>query len=167
MLASMASRLSRVIRGWMPESGQSKRQTGGDRWQVLPHPISGHSTADSLPVPVVAVRRHGPSGQLEVVRGYHPTPEWPGGDAPRTAKRYLISAASFNPHPRRELTIGDERFVFSTLPNSVCCKSCGQGDMGFGFVSAEAPLAGARRSAVGLRSLCESCAESQARIALA
>jgi hypothetical protein len=162
----MASRLARLFRSRAPAPGLPRQQAGGDRWQALPHPVSGHSTADSLPVPVVAVRRHGPSGQLEVVRGHHPTPEWPGADPPRTARRYVISAASFNPHPRRELTIGDGRFVFATLPNSVRCRSCGAGDMGFGFVASEAPPAGTRRSAVGLRSLCEPCAERQAQVAL-
>ncbi|MGD0833135.1 MAG: hypothetical protein ABSA40_01750 [Candidatus Dormibacteria bacterium] len=139
---------------------------GADHWQVLPHPVPGHSTGDGLPVPVVAVRRHGLSGQLEVIRGLHPTAEWPRAEPPPGSRRHLVSAASFNPHPPRELVIQGDRFSFSTLPNSVRCRSCGVGDIGFGFVSPEASPAGTVRSAVGLRTLCEPCAEWQARVSV-
>ncbi len=163
----MTSRLARFVRGARTPAGQAPGHPGGDRWQVLPHPVPGHSTGDGLPVPVVAVRRHGLSGQLEVICGFHPTADWPGPEAPPGSKRHLISAASFNPHPRRELVIQGDRFCFNTLPNSVHCRSCGEGDIGFGFVSPEADSAGTERSPIGVRTLCEPCAEWQARVPVA
>src|SRR5579864_994847 len=114
----------------VPSAGQPGRNGGGDRWQELAQPIPGYSTIDGLPVAVVVVRREPESGRLEVVRGHHPTPEWPGVAAPPGAKRHLIPAASFNPVPRRELSIGEERFFFNTVARSVTCRDCGQDNVG-------------------------------------
>jgi len=160
----MASRLTRLIRGLVSPAGQSTRQSGLDRWQPLTHPVPGHSTIDGLPVPVVAVRRHADSGQLEVIRGFHPTHEWPGAAAPPGAQRHVIPAASFNPHPRRELSIRDELFRYNTVASSACCTSCGKSGIGFGFVSSASSLEGAERNPAAHRTLCEPCAEKQARV---
>lgn len=162
----MAPRLSRLIRGWVSPAGQPPRQAGPDGWQRLDHPVPGHSTIDGLPVPVVAVRRHADSGQLEVIRGFHPTPEWPGLLAPAGAQRHLIPAASFNPHPRRELSIRDERFGYNTVASSACCRSCGKSGIGFGFVRSASSLEDAKLSPAVQQTLCESCAENQARVAV-
>jgi hypothetical protein len=125
-----------------------------------------------VPVAVVAVRRNGQTGQLEVVRGYHPSPEWPASAAaPSSAKRHMIPASSFIPHPRRELIIGDQRFFFSTVSNAVHCVDCGADDIGFGFVGSEVAVAGAIPIVGGgppipdHSALCERCAEKRARVA--
>jgi len=162
----VAPRLTRLIRRWVSPAGQPTRQAGPDRWQALDHPVPGHSTIDGLPVPVVAVRRHVDSGQLEVIRGFHPTPEWPGALAPPGAQRHHVPAASFNPHPRRELSIRDERFRYNTVASSACCTSCGKSGIGFGFVSSASPLEDAERTPAVHRTLCEPCAEKQARVAV-
>ena len=161
----MGLRLPRPFRGWASPQGQRAQGGGADRWESLAHPVPGHSTIDGIPVAVVAVRRHRGSGQLEVIRGPHPTSEWPGGVAPAKAQRHRVPAASFNPFPLRELRIDDERFRFNTVAGSVCCKSCGKSGMGFGFVNADTSLASDERSATGHRTLCEPCAEKQAHAA--
>ena len=157
--ATVAPRLLR------PFGKQRAQGAGGDRWEPLSHPVSGHSTIDGLPVAVVAIRRHARSGQLEVIRGQHPTPEWPSAGAPPKAQRHRVPASSFNPYPPRELSIADERFRYNTVAGSVCCKSCGKSSMGFGFVNADTSLASDERSATGHRTLCEPCAEKQAHAA--
>ena len=164
--ATVATRLTRLIRGWVSPAGQHSRQGGLDRWQSLSHPVPGHSTIDGLPVAVVAVRRRDDSGQLEVIRGYHPTPAWPGSVAPPGAQRHLVPASSFNPHPRREISIGDQRFGYNTVAGSACCNSCGKGGIGFGFVSADSSLPSAERSPAIHQILCELCAEKQAGVAV-
>lgn len=115
-------------------------------------------------MPVVAVRRNGGTGQLEAVRGYHPTIEWPGAATPREAKCHLIPASSFIPHPRRELIISDQRFFYSTVSNSVRCAACGNDDLGFAFVSSEIPLDGGEANAADHSALCEKCAAQRAQI---
>ena len=118
---------------------------------------------DGLPVPVVAIRRHSATAQLQVVRGYLATLESP--DRPPDHERHLIPSSSFNPHPPRGLTIGDERFQYSTLASSARCRACGKDDLGFGFVSSTGiPVDGSEHALVPNRSLCESCAERQARV---
>ncbi|MGO8686101.1 MAG: hypothetical protein ACLQT7_02795 [Candidatus Dormibacteria bacterium] len=118
---------------------------------------------DGLPVPVVAMRRHSATAQLQVLRGNPASAEAPG--ARPDPARHLIPAASFNPHPRRGLTIGDERFSYDTLANSARCRECGKDDLGFGFVSAAIPVDGAGQGVTVDRNLCESCAESLTRAA--
>ena len=121
--------------------------------------MPGYSGIDGLPVPVVVVRRNSPAGLLEVIRGYHPSPEWPATSAPPTVQRHQIPAASFIPHPRRELIIDDQRFFYSTVASSVRCVLCGAGDIGFGFVGSEVPLVGMEPTNADHRVLCERCAE--------
>src|SRR5207253_2377385 len=82
------------------------------------------------------------TGQLEVVRGHHPTAEWPGAATPAGAKRHVLPALSFIPHPRRELLIGGQRFFFGSVSALVRCAACGSDDNGFGFVGAGTPPAG-------------------------
>lgn len=158
----MAPRLPNPLRRWMSPRGQQTPRGGAGRWEPLSHPIPGHSTIDGIPVAVVAIRRHDDLGQLEVIRGQHPSPEWPAAGAPPTAQRHRVPASSFNPFPRRELIIADERFRYNTVARSVCCKSCGRSSMGFGFVNIDTSLASDERSATGHRTLCEPCAEKQA-----
>jgi hypothetical protein len=86
-------------------------------------------------------------------------------DGPPDTERHLIPAASFNPHPRRGLTIGSERFQYNTLANSARCRACGKDDLGFGFVSSAIPDEGPDHAPASNRSLCETCAERQARAA--
>ncbi|MGA8016410.1 MAG: hypothetical protein WCB85_10885 [Candidatus Dormiibacterota bacterium] len=112
-------------------------------------------------MPVVAVRRLSGSAELEVVRGYHPTAEWPGTAAPPGSQRHHIPAASFNPHPRPERTVGDEQFEYSTVAASICCRDCGNSDLGFGYVSSRAPL-GSEELASADRTLCEACINKRA-----
>ena len=155
------------FREWVSPRGKHAQRAGPDRWESLSHPVPGHSTIDGLPVAVVAVRRQRGSGELEVIRGNHPSTEWPGSGIPTTAQRHRVPAASFNPFPLRELRIADERFRYNTVASSVCCKSCGKTSMGFGFVSDDTSLASDERSATGHRTLCEPCAEQQAHAAAA
>ena len=156
----MSNQLSRFF-GIRP-GGSGARPAADDAWQALPHPVPGHSSIDGIPVPVVAVRRNGGTGQLEVVRGYHPTPEWPGVAAPRNSRRHIVPASSFIPHPRRELIIDSQRFFYSTVANSVRCAGCGRDDIGFGFVSSEVPLVGDVRGTADHSALCEQCAGKRA-----
>ena len=142
------------MRGMLP-SGTPQGNGRAVGWRSLPQPVPGHSTIDGVPVPVVAVRRNGPAGQLEVVRGYHPTAEWPGADTPLGAKRHVLPALSFIPHPRRELTIDGQRFFYGTVSASVRCSGCGSDDNGFGFVGSDAAST----------TLCEGCAGERARVA--
>jgi hypothetical protein len=116
-------------------------------------------------VPVVAVRRRTGTAELEVVRGYHPTPEWPRDAVPPGTRRHLIPAASFSPHPRRERMIGEERFQLNTLPPSLRCRECGRDDLGFGFVSSAIRTAEAAPSPTRDRTLCEACADKLTRAA--
>ncbi len=132
-------------------------------WESLRVPVPGHSTIDGVPVPVVAVRRDSDSGQLEVVRGLHPTSEWPGTLPPHDAKRHIIPTLSFNPHPRRELTIGGQRFFFSSVADSVRCAECGGDQNGFGFVTSDAPSQGADGAGEEHSALCVACAERKAQ----
>jgi hypothetical protein len=159
--AATVSRLGRLLRGRLPPEGRQSRQDGPAGWQRLAHPVPGYTTVDGLPVPVVAVRRHSASAQLQVVRGYLTTLGSP--DGPPDPDRHLIPAASFTPHPRRGLTIGDERLQYNTLANSTRCRACGKDDLGFGFVSSAIPVEGPDRAPAPNRSLCEACAERQAR----
>ena len=161
-LTIVGRKLLLPFRGWGSNQGQRAQRGGLDRWEALSHPVPGHSTIDGLPVAVVAVRRQRGSGELEVIRGHHPSPEWPGAAVPAKAQRHRVPAASFNPFPLRELRIADERFRYNTVAGSVCCKSCGTSSMGFGFVSDDTSLASDERSATGHRTLCEPCAEKQA-----
>ena len=161
--ATVASRLTRLFRDRPPEAGQHRQDHGPVGWQRLAHPVPGYTTMDGLPVPVVAVRRQSATAQLEVVRGYLETLGRP--DAPRDPARHLIPAASFNPHPRRGLTIGLEQFQYTTLANSARCRVCGKDDLGFGFVSSAIPVDGPDHAPPPNRSLCEVCAERQARAA--
>lgn len=160
--ATVATRLSRLLRGRIPPAAQHG-QGGPVGWHVLAHPVPGYTTMDGLPVPVIAIRRHSATAQLQVVRGYLATPGSP--DAPPDPDRHLIPAASFNPHPRRGLTIGAERFQYATLANSIRCRACGKDDLGFGFVSSAVPVDGPDHTPAPNHSLCESCAERQARVA--
>jgi hypothetical protein len=144
------------------DPGGGTRPGGSAEWQALPHPVPGHSSIDGIPVPVVAVRRNGETGQLEVVRGYHPTPEWPGVVAPRNSRRHIVPASSFIPHPRREVIIGNQGFFYSTVSNAVSCAGCGRDDIGFGFVSSEVPLVGNVRNTADHSTLCEECAGKRA-----
>ena len=154
----VAGRFAQLLRGRVPPAAQPGRNGGIDRWQALAQPIPGYSTIDGLPVAVVVVRRESETGRLEVVRGHHPTAEWPGAAAPAGARRHLIPASSFNPPPRRELSIGEEHFFFNTVARSVTCRGCGRDDVGFGFVSSG-------RTPAGDRTLCERCADKQALVA--
>lgn len=153
-----------LLRGLLSTPGQHSRQAGVDRWQPLPNPVPGHSSIDGLPVPVVAIRRDSVSGQLEVVRGHHPTAEWPGFAAPRDAKRHVIPASSFIPHPRRELIIDDQRFFFSTVANPVRCAACHRRDLGFGFVGSQVPVEGTEPTTADHSALCEHCAQKRGRL---
>ena len=158
-------RLRRLMRGWLPSS---RAQGGNGRavgWQSLRQPVPGHSTIDGVPVPVVVVRRNGATGQLEVVRGHHPTAEWPGAATPAGAKRHVLPALSFIPHPRRELLIGGQRFFFGSVSALVRCAACGSDDNGFGFVGAGTPPAGTDPGEADGSTLCESCADERARVA--
>jgi hypothetical protein len=114
-------------------------------------------------VPVVAVRRHSATAQLQVLRDQPASSE--SRDGPRDPARHLIPAASFNPHPQRGLSIGGEQFRYNTLANSVSCRVCGKDDLGFGFVSVVIPVDGSEHGLAPDRSLCETCAEGQARVA--
>jgi hypothetical protein len=161
------SSFTRLLQGKRPVTPGSSRGRG-DGWETLPKPVPGHSTIDGVPVAVVAVRRNSQPGQLEVVRGYHPSPEWPAGAAtPSSARRHVIPASSFIPHPRRELIIGDQRFFYSTVTNAVRCADCGSDDIGFGFVGSDVPVAGAIAivgagpTPQGHSALCEQCAEKR------
>ncbi len=142
-------------------TGKHPSQGGPAGWQSLAHPISGYTSVDGLPVLVVATRRHSATAQLQVVRGHPASSQSPDGDR----DRHLIPAASFNPHPQRALSIGGENFRFNTLANSASCRSCGKDDLGFGFVSVAIPPDGSDPDLAPNRSLCEACAESQARVA--
>jgi hypothetical protein len=162
---------TRLLQGRRPPVAGTSRGRG-DGWETLPNPVPGHSTIDGVPVAVVAVRRNGESGQLEVVRGYHPTAEWPAAaDAPAGVRRHVIPASSFIPHPRRELIIGDQRFFYSTVTNAVRCADCGSDDIGFGFVGSDVPVAGAIAMVAagptpeGHSALCERCAEKRVQVA--
>jgi hypothetical protein len=117
---------------------------------------------DGLPVPVVAVRRHSATAQLQVLRDQPAAPE--NRDGQRDPARHLIPAASFNPRPQRDLSIGDEHFRYNTLANSARCRVCGRDDLGFGFVSVAIPLDGSDPDLAPKRSLCETCADGQARL---
>jgi len=154
--------LRRLFSRWGRDAGGGARPTGAAAWEGLPHPVPGHSSIDGIPVPVVAVRRNGETGQLEVVRGYHPTAEWPGVPAPRNSRRHIVPASSFIPHPRRELIIDGQRFFYSTISNAVRCAACGSQDNGFGFVSSEVPLVGDARNTTDHSTLCEQCAGKRA-----
>jgi hypothetical protein len=149
--------------GWLlPPSTGARRQA--DRWLALPHPVPGHSSIDGLPVPVVAVRRNVATGQLEVVRGLRQSAGSPAdAGAPARAQRHSIPASSFIPHPRRELIIDGQRFVFSTVAPSVSCATCAKDALGFAFCSSDVPLSGATATPSARRTLCEPCAERQAR----
>ena len=161
--ATVATRLARLLQGLRPPGGQHGRQDGPVGWQRLDHPVPGFTTMDGLPVPVVAIRRHSATAQLQVVRGYLTTLE--SRDRAPDHERHLIPSASFNPHPPRGLTIGDERFQYSTLANSARCRACGRDDLGFGFVSSTGiPVDGYEPVLAPNRSLCETCAERQARV---
>jgi hypothetical protein len=117
---------------------------------------------DGLPVAVVAIRRHSATAQLQVVRGYLAT--FDSRDHAPDHERHLVPSASFNPHPPRGLTIGDERFQYSTLANSARCRACGKDDLGFGFISSTGlPGDASAPPVTPNRSLCEACAERQAR----
>jgi hypothetical protein len=117
-----------------------------------------------VPVPVVAVRRNAALDQLEVVRGYHPTADWPSSSsAPPDVKRHTIPALSFIPHPRRELLLGGQRFFFGSVSSSLRCADCGGDHHGFGFVSSDDPSPEAGEDATKHSALCESCAEKRAR----
>jgi hypothetical protein len=151
------------MRRWRRSHDQAE-QGRTDGWQSLPRPVPGHSTIDGVPVAVVAVRRNSQSGELEVVRGHHPTPEWPGTPPPRSAQRHVLPALSFIPHPRRELSIGGQRWFYGTVSNSVRCAGCGRDDNGFGFVSSEVVNGDAGNSALAHTTLCERCAETRARV---
>lgn len=153
------TRLGQLLRRRPPSTGQGSRPDGSDHWQTLTNPVPGFTTIDGLPVPVVVVRRRTGTAQLEVVRGYHPTAEWPRAGVPPGTKRHLIPAASFSPHPRRERIIGDERFQLNTLPASLRCRECGKDDLGFGFVSSAIRTAEAEPSPTHDRTLCEACAD--------
>jgi hypothetical protein len=157
---TVATRLARLLRGRQPPEGQRSRQDGPAGWQRLDHPVPGYTTVDGLPVPVVAVRRHSATAQLQVVRGDLTT--LGSRDGPPDPNRHLIPAASFNPQPRRGLTIGNERFQYNTLANSARCRACGKNDLGFGFVSSAIPVVGSDQAPASNRSLCETCAERQA-----
>jgi hypothetical protein len=109
------------------------------------------------------MRRHSATAQLQVVRGRLEPTESSNGR--RDPARHLIPAASFNPHPRRGLTIGGERFFYNTLANSARCRACGKDDLGFGFVSAAIPVDGVDKGLALRRNLCETCAESQTTVA--
>ena len=132
-------------------------------WQSLRVPVPGYSTIDGVPVAVVAVRRDSESGQLEVVRGLHPTSEWPGTPPPADAKRHIIPTLSFNPHPRRELNIDGQRYFFSSVANSLRCAECGGDQNGFGFVTSDAPTEEAGEGGEEHTALCVACAEKQAQ----
>lgn len=134
-------------------------------WESLRKPVPGHSTIDGVPVPVVAVRRNGDTGQLEVVRGFYPTSDWPAATAtPPNVKRHILPALSFIPHPRRELFIGGQRFFYTSVPNAVQCPACGSNDNGFGFVRSDDESDSENgRDAPGRRALCELCAEKRAQ----
>ncbi|MGH7686235.1 MAG: hypothetical protein ACREN2_05395 [Candidatus Dormibacteria bacterium] len=99
-----------------------------------------------------------------MIRGHHPTAEWPGAAAPHDAKRHVIPAASFIPHPRRELIIGDQRFFFSTVANSVSCAECGHNDLGFMFVGSQIPLDDGEPITAEHSALCERCAVKRGRL---
>ena len=158
-------RLRRLMHGWLPSGGAQRGTQRAVGWQSLPQPVPGHSTIDGVPVPVVVVRRNGATGQLEVVRGHHPTAEWPGAATPAGAKRHVLPALSFIPHPRRELMIGGQRFFFGTVSASVRCAACGSDDNGFGFVGAGTPPAGAAPGDADGSTLCETCADERAQVA--
>lgn len=159
----MATKLARLLQGLRSPTGQHSRQDGPVGWQGLDHPVPGFTTMDGLPVPVVAIRRHSATAQLQVVRGYLATFESP--DRPPDHERHLIPSSSFNPHPPRGLTIRDERFQYSTLASSTRCRACGKDDLGFGFVSSTSiPVDGSEHAPVANRSLCETCAERRARV---
>ena len=160
--ATAVTSLSRLFRGWVPGGGQDGRQGGTLGWQPLPHPVPGYTSVDGLPVPVVAVRRHSATAQLQVLRDQPASSE--SRDGPRDPARHLIPAASFNPHPQRGLSIGGEQFRYNTLANSVSCRVCGKDDLGFGFVSVVIPVDGSEHGLAPDRSLCETCAEGQARV---
>jgi hypothetical protein len=155
--------LTRFARGLRPEP-QLHRGTG---WQVLREPISGHSIVDGVPVPVVAVKRNSATGELEVVRGYHPSAGWLGTDAPLDAKRHIVPALSFNPHPRRELTIGGQKFFLSSVPNSVPCLACASLDNGFSFIRSASGGSGSGDGQADVHSFCVPCAEKLARVVVA
>jgi hypothetical protein len=161
--ATVANRRVWLRRDRRAEPGRHNRQDGRVGWQLLDHPVPGYTTVDGLPVPVVAVRRHSATAQLQVVRGYLAT--LGSSDGPADPERHLIPAASFNPHPRRGLTIGQERFQYNTLASSTCCRACGKDDLGFGFVSSAIPVDGPDHDPAPNRSLCETCAEKLARAA--
>ena len=161
--ATVATSLTRLLRGWLPSAGRQGRQDGPVGWQLLAHAVPGYTTVDGLPVPVVAIRRHSATAQLQVVRGQLAPSE--GSNVRRDPARHLIPAASFNPHPQRGLIIGDERFHYNTLANSARCRACGKDDLGFGFVSSAIPVDGPEHGLAPNRSLCETCAESQTRVA--
>lgn len=155
----MVTSLAQLLRG---RAGQHRGQGGRIGWQMLPHPIPGYTSVDGLPVPVVAVRRHSATAQLQVLRDQPASPE--NHDGERDPARHLIPAASFNPHPQRDLSIGGEQFRYNTLANSASCRVCGRDDLGFGFVSVAIPVDGSDPGLAPNRSLCESCAEGQARV---
>jgi hypothetical protein len=139
-------------------------QPHADRWENLPHPVPGYSSIDGLPVAVVAVRRDGASGRLDVIRGLYPSAEWPeGAAAPAAAQRHAIPAASFIPHPRREIIIADQRFVYSTVARQVRCSLCAREDLGFAFCGSEVPLTEQGPVNTDHSTLCEHCAERQLR----
>jgi len=151
------------LAAWLQSRSAGDRHQA-DRWDGLPHPVPGHSSIDGIPVPVVAVRRNGVSGQLDVIRGLHPSPEWPEGAAPPpNAQRHAIPASSFIPHPRRELIIGNQRFFYSTVAQPVRCSACSKDDLGFAFCSSEVPISADGPANPNHSTLCEACAERQSR----
>ena len=158
----MVTSLARLLRGRRPWAGQRGRQGGPVGWQALPHPVPGYTSVDGLPVPVIAVRRNSATAQLQVLRDQPASPGSPDGQ--RDPARHLIPAASFNPHPQRGLSIGGEQFRYNTLANSASCRVCGRDDLGFGFVSVTIPADGSDPDLAPNRSLCETCAEGQARV---
>ena len=83
--ATVATSLTRLLRGWLPSAGRQGRQDGPVGWQLLAHAVPGYTTVED--------------------------------------------------------------------------------DLGFGFVSSAIPVDGPEHSLTPNRSLCETCAESQTRVA--
>lgn len=155
----MTPRWRELLRRALPSP---KRSTGAadDTWHTLRPPVPGHTVVDGVPVAVVAVRSNSRSGLLEVVRGTQPPGETGAGRA--GVRRHTLAARSFNPHPRRELTIAGERFFYGTVSNGVRCADCGRDDHGFGFISFDADHPGASLHSSSAGALCERCAQKRA-----
>ncbi|HEY6379115.1 MAG TPA: hypothetical protein VI316_08035 [Candidatus Dormibacteraeota bacterium] len=162
-LGGPIARSWRRVQEWRSSLTPRTQQARATGWESLAVPVAGHSTIGGVPVAVVAVRRNSEADELEVVRGHHPTPAWPGVAPPPDAKRHILPALSFIPHPRRELRIGGQRFFFGSVPNAVRCADCGGDHHGFGFVTSDDPTAEAPPEATKHTALCESCAAKRAR----